>query len=414
MAQKIAVSRIEVQNYRSCLKTVFEPNLSLSTLIGVNASGKSNLLNAILLLKKLNRPSRMRERDTFWASSCKIKVWFSIGSKTLQYQAVVRYNTDDHNRDDVIYAAEKWNFKDFNKKDTWIEFPLSLGSRAAEYPYVGPQITVRDLGRRLFAFSPKVSFQFEKSYPLLRSISEFAASINYYSASQFTDPSRCPPSFEIDDDGSLRRPFRQQYEHLQFLYNLYLGFKNSSKDYSEFISIVGKNGLNLIDTIKFTEVRVPSNVLEVKAGGKVLKKVRKTLLVIPNFIVRKTKLSPNQLSEGTFKTLAIVFYLITDKSKLLLLEEPEVCVHHGLLASIVELVKTFSARKQIIISTHSDFVLDMFDPTHVYVVQNLPGRGTIVKHVPKSLSSTNYKALKDYLNTSGNLGEYWRHGGLDR
>jgi hypothetical protein len=211
----------------------------------------------------------------------------------------------------------------------------------------------------------------------------------------------------------VRRPFRQ-YEHLQFIYDLYLAQRDSKRDYDEFLGLVGTDGVNLIDSIKFTEINVPSSVLEVKAGGKIIKRRRKTRLVIPNIIIRKTKLSPNQLSEGTFKTLALVFYLITDKSRLLLLEEPEVCIHHGLLASIVELIKSVSKRKQIVLSTHSDFVLDMFDPANVYIVQNLSKRGTIIKHIPSSLSKSNYKALKDYLNTSGNLGEYWKHGGFEQ
>ena len=245
-------------------------------------------------------------------------------------------------------------------------------------------------------------------------ISELTSSITYYSASQFTDPSKCPASLEIDEEGALRQSFFRHNEHARFIYALYQQYKKSSKVYDQFLSIIGKTGVKLVDSIKFNEVKVPSRAVEVKTGGKVIKKAKQTLVVIPSFIIGKTKLSPNQLSEGTFKTLAIVFYLITDKSKILLLEEPEVCVHHGLLATVMELIKTFSSKKQIIITTHSDFVLDMLEPENVFIVQYLKDQGTVVKHIPKSFSKTNYKALKEYLNTSGNLGEYWRHGGFDK
>jgi predicted ATPase len=123
-------------------------------------------------------------------------------------------------------------------------------------------------------------------------------------------------------------------------------------------------------------------------------------------------LSPNQLSEGTFKTIALLFYLVIDKGSLLLIEEPEVCIHHGLLKSILTLVKSYSASKQIIIATHSDFVLDTLAPENVFLVRKEHGQGTKVKAVTKALSSRDFAALKVYLADTGNLGEFWRHGGL--
>jgi predicted ATPase len=124
-------------------------------------------------------------------------------------------------------------------------------------------------------------------------------------------------------------------------------------------------------------------------------------------------LSPNQLSEGTFKTITLLFYLMTEKSSALLIEEPEVCVHHGLLASIVELIKKYSKRKQIIMPTHSDFVLDKIDPRHVYKVNRSDEEGTLVEHIEDAMSADELAALKAYLATEGNLGEYWKHGGLE-
>lgn len=119
------------------------------------------------------------------------------------------------------------------------------------------------------------------------------------------------------------------------------------------------------------------------------------------------------MSEGTFKTLALVFYILSDKSELLLIEEPEVCIHHGLLSSIIELIKIQSKKKQIIISTHSDFVLDKLTPENVILVKKNPDKGTVATPLTKHLSKNDYSALKDYLANSGNLGEYWKEGGFE-
>ena len=94
-------------------------------------------------------------------------------------------------------------------------------------------------------------------------------------------------------------------------------------------------------------------------------------------------------------------------------EEPEVCIHHGLLSSIIELLKRYSRQKQIVISTHSDYILDQCETRHVYSVKRHKEQGTIVKHIESSLPARDLAALRNYLNHEGNLGEYWKHGGLE-
>jgi len=57
--------------------------------------------------------------------------------------------------------------------------------------------------------------------------------------------------------------------------------------------------------------------------------------------------------------------------------------------------------------------LDHVPPENVYKVSNIPKEGTKITHIPKSMSKRELKALKNYLETEGNLGEYWKHGALE-
>ena len=104
---------------------------------------------------------------------------------------------------------------------------------------------------------------------------------------------------------------------------------------------------------------------------------------------------------------------MTDTSSFLLIEEPEVCVHHGLLSSIVELIKLYSQEKQIIITTHSDSVLDELEVENVYRVTRDDMSGTKVFGIGQSLKNKEIKALRKYLQTDGSLGEYWKYGNLE-
>ena len=96
-----------------------------------------------------------------------------------------------------------------------------------------------------------------------------------------------------------------------------------------------------------------------------------------------------------------------------MLEEPEVCVHHGLLTSIVELIRIYSKNKQILISTHSDAVLDKLDLENVFKVERENGKGTVVSSIRKNIKGTELRALKEYLANEGSLGEFWKHGDLE-
>ena len=201
--------------------------------------------------------------------------------------------------------------------------------------------------------------------------------------------------------------------YTKFLSDLYESKSKQVAGYDQFFNIIGPKGIGLIDDLDFKEIKISSMEHKVRSGGKVRTKRTKKSLIVPQFFIGRNQLSPNQLSEGTFKTLTLLFYLITEQSSALLIEEPEVCVHQGLLSSIIELIKIYSKKKQVVVSTHSDFVLDQVEPRHVYRVSRDSKHGTTVHQIQKTMSRKEFSALKKYLDREGNLGEYWRHGGLE-
>jgi hypothetical protein len=244
-------------------------------------------------------------------------------------------------------------------------------------------------------------------------ISDFCNGITYYGASQFTNPAVCPVSFDMEKEGT-RRGLLPLRGHAKILYHMYLAHKSAkSRGFEEFANIVGPSGLKLVDAIQFREVTTSSMEHSVRIGGKIVGRRRHKLLIVPQFRIGRQSLSPNQLSEGTFKTLALLFYIVTSEGSALLIEEPEVCIHHGLLSSILELIKTYSRKKQMVLSTHSDYVLDHVEPANVFRVNRDRRLGTSVQHIRETMNSKEFAALRAYLDESGNLGEYWREGGLE-
>ena len=406
--------RIVIEHYRSCLRTSFECHPRLSVLIGPNSSGKTNLLQAMMLLNKMSHTEDYeRFRPEGATVTARLRATFDIRGETGNLNAMVAAYTDDSNNDILVGARQKWNLLNKQGKSISTEIPFSRGIYPREiWTKRGQHIDARygGLSPTLYYHKPRIP---SWGLKIIGKALDFCSGMRYYGASQFTNPGTCPVSFEIEKKGGRSRPWRLR-GHARTLYDLYVAQKGNSRGrYDQFLDIIGSNGLRLVNKITFREIRTSSTEYSVRVGGKIERRRAEKVLIIPQFKRGKNILSPNQLSEGTFKTLALLFYIVTEESTALLLEEPEVCVHQGLLSSILELIKKYSMEKQMVVSTHSDYVLDHVKPENVLSVKADPVKGTVVRHLRKTMDKREYEALRFYLEHEGNLGEYWREGGLE-
>ncbi len=114
-------------------------------------------------------------------------------------------------------------------------------------------------------------------------------------------------------------------------------------------------------------------------------------------------LKPANISDGTLRILAYVVALYSGAS-LVVFEEPENCIHPHLLETIVDLAR--KAPCQVIMTTHSPYLLDHVKPEEVFVVEK-PETATTVKKLSKTRE---LQAVKKLLEEGGTLGEAWYSG----
>jgi len=111
----------------------------------------------------------------------------------------------------------------------------------------------------------------------------------------------------------------------------------------------------------------------------------------------------SNVSDGTLRLIAIALALYGGAS-VVALEEPENCVHPRLLETLVDAMR--EAPTQVVVTTHSPYLLDHVEPEEVYLVV---GEGLETK-VRKLSETREVEAVKKFLKEGGTLGEAWYTG----
>jgi hypothetical protein len=92
---------------------VLAPDSDLTALVGVNGAGKSNLLQAVLLLITQTARGRFGPPNRTGVIPCE------VNRKSILYRARLFLSTES-SRDEVLEADETWNFKALNGRNRWI------------------------------------------------------------------------------------------------------------------------------------------------------------------------------------------------------------------------------------------------------------------------------------------------------
>ena len=132
-----------------------------------------------------------------------------------------------------------------------------------------------------------------------------------------------------------------------------------------------------------------------------------TIELIVNKAGLGSSLPASRLSDGTIRFIALLAILChPEPPPLICIEEPEIAMHPDSLDLVVELLKQASERTQLIVTTHSPWLIDRLSakPDQVVVCDRKPGEGTQFKRFTR-------KELKHWLEDQP-LGEVWMAGAM--
>ncbi len=107
------------------------------------------------------------------------------------------------------------------------------------------------------------------------------------------------------------------------------------------------------------------------------------------------------LSQGTRRIIRMVVAMVADQSRVMLIEHPEDGIHRGLIRKVFSLLKTYSDPGQVIVTTHSELVLDMLDPTEVRLVSM---EGGVTR--ARALDTEEVAQARRYVKEAGAFSDY--------
>jgi ABC-type branched-subunit amino acid transport system ATPase component len=364
------LERIHIQNFRSCQNVSLEGLGYLTALVGRNGSGKTNILRAIDWLARAATETDLTRR--LWQQA------FAAPSMTAVlelngtfYRYSLGLTTDKVSVEHTSYAGltltESLEMKThgsrwkplFRRTGTEVEvhtrdriLPIRLGPVA---PCLPGLTALRPDEELLEKVHPLLSFlSATRYYPVDETNLPQSDALSMVSSAAYQNWLRQSQTAEPQDDSVLLR-----------LLDVYL--QNRSV-FDEIRSLLGADGLDLLDDITVKEGRVES-----PGARRGIEDAGPDFYVIqfhPGGALGKgsDRFAYGDLSLGTRRIVHIVTSLLVDESALLLLEHPEDGIHPGLLWKLMGLLKANVNPAQIILSSHSPQVLNALTPHDVRLV----------------------------------------------
>ncbi|MEI8165193.1 MAG: AAA family ATPase [Chloroflexales bacterium] len=369
----------------------------LNVLIGANGSGKSNLIEALTLLKAaptdLRTPIREGGGITEWlwkgapASIAEIEstLFYPNGIQPLRHRLVVANNGQ---RLEVLDEQVENERPNLGHPQPYFYYRFQNG-QAALNVRIDPEAAEGDVrGRsersvRREDISPEQSILSQRRgrdiYPELTFISDrFAAmqffrewSLGRYPAPRVPQRADLPESILLEDLSNLGLVLN----HLQHRY--YPAYKQ------------------LIETLTRFNDRI-ENLSVALVGGTVQLYLHERGLVQP--------LPATRISDGTLRFLCLLTVLLhPEPPPLICIEEPEIGMHPDSIPTIAELLIDAAQRTQLVITTHSDTLISALSavPEAVIVCEHNGPESSFRRLDPTQLQEW----LERY-----RLGELWRMG----
>ncbi len=391
------LTRLDIKNFRSCSDVSLELAGAVTAIVGKNGVGKTNLLHAIRIAAGLCTGSM---------------AWTSLAPQHELQPAELSISFILHDRK-YIYRVSHWIANQTTSqiaeylKEVTDGTERSLFERRDEVATTPFIATHFKLGRSTSALAALLQL-FPEDSDLVKELSpiqSFLKSVQYYRLND-----------EIEEHNWIS-PFTPESTYQQWLsgdlppgnpaYAIMLRMIHMKNDrageFEELVSLLGPNGLGVVSEIVVDRTFMPTGALAIADRSKDLRQSAYVVAFVPgDGLAGAGGLFPySGLSAGTRRVIELITRLVYDSSSVMLLEQPEDCIHAGLVRRVLDILAVYSSKSQLVFTTHSSRVVNLLSPDQIRVVSANMGMTVVA-----ALSKHEIQEANDYVRDQGTLAEY--------
>jgi len=339
------IKSITLKNFFSFEEQTVRLNPKVNLLVGINGSGKSNFIKAFELLRFGINEGTVSQKIEHWGGEHKV-IRFS-NEKIEQYGISIRVTHDSftkNNSEEFLYAV-------LTKENS--DGYLNLYETAA--------LTNKE--------EKNILFNAPLSYTQLLNIQRITGNETLEMFEHYIKQIVVYEQIDISENGVRKenRVLRNGLEeklsvNFDNLASLIYSFKRKPETKEVFDKIQST----------LTKVNVNLGDIQFKARGEILEMYindrRKDLLM-----------GLESISSGTLKFLTLMSILYNpNRGTIVCIEEPEDGLHPDMINTVAEGIKYAAQDSQMIISTHSPFLLNAFELEDILIFENDKNNNTVV------------------------------------
>jgi predicted ATPase len=384
------LQRVEIRDFRSCHGVVLDDLTPMTVLAGRNAVGKSNILRAIQWAADTATAGNVAETTSnsgnvaFRAGAGNLVFEYSIGL-THEFKRDPDPRLEYHLFESLSYSEGRSEFRRVFRRQNE-KLTLATQGTGSQSINVGPNVPSMPA---LAALLPTSSRELVLIRPFLSALQ----AVRYY------------PLLDEKGDENDRVVLQGEYDRwlsgfhqtgdpgTAVLIRLLHMSLTKREQFEELRSLLGPNGLALLDDI---EIELPRPERAQRGERFYWFRFR------PNWHSKRSPyLSLGDLSDGTQRVIRILIGLLFDQSGVMLVEHPEDKIHPGLLRRLIDLLRSYSAERQLIVASHSPAVFNSLDPESIRLVTMEQGETKV-----RALSSEETHVAGKYLEEEGSLADF--------
>jgi energy-coupling factor transporter ATP-binding protein EcfA2 len=391
------ITSVEIDDFRTCQHTVFEPRTTVSALFGHNGAGKTTILEAIYRVSKAASGLRRVLLGELRLLPRRTSLDIQLGQSTVRYELEPGDNGQTE-------ARERFSVND---NGNWLPLIVREGSQVVNLRLAKDQVFQQSWVsclkhvRQLFPQDDDTSKLCESAVRVLRSVRLHHTPAEWaVQADLRGDPDEFISPREPDlITEALHEEYDRWNDELEgppwhsVPHRLFKMRRDSPEDFDEASALLGHLGLEVIDKITISDTT--------RAGREVLYSV--------NFCPSDPELAAryprglwfSELPAGIRRVVEIVVALVYEADSVVLWDHPETDVDEDLLEKAFSLMRTYAEGGQLIVASHSQTVLNSLEPEEFHLVELANGQ-TLVRNLPPD----EVQEADRYIQESGTFAEY--------